>query len=64
METIQFIRKANRLTGFYMVRVFAGGYFQTDYNTVLFSEAAMGKCPSILISLAGSFLVGFQTVSR
>ena len=39
------------------------GYFQTDYNTVLFLEAAIEGCPSVIIAVAGLILVGWQTVS-
>ena len=42
---------------------FRWGYFRTDYSTVLFSEAAIENCPSIIIPVARSFLVGLQTVS-
>ena len=46
-----------------MIRVFARRYFRTDYNIVLFSKVAIKKCPSIIIPVAGSFLLGLQTVS-
>ena len=49
--------------GFYMIRVFARRYFWTDYNIVLFSKVAIKKCSSIVIPVAGSFLLGLQTVS-
>ena len=44
--------------------VFCWGYFQTDYNTDVFSEAAIEKCSSVVIPVASSFLFGLQTVTR
>ena len=46
-----------------MVPVVAKGYFQTDFNETFFSEAAIEKCPSMIIPAVGSFLVGLQTVT-
>ena len=55
VEINQLIGKVNWLTGFYIVWVFAGGYFRTDYNTVLFSQAAIEKCSSVTIPVVGLF---------
>ena len=56
METSQLISKANQLTGFYTVLVFAGRYFQKYYNSFILGSSH--REVSFYCNTGGGFILG------